>query len=206
MSIVVRRPRSRAVSQYVSKKQVSKMIERKDRQTTELNRHVVADSYATLSYSGVITDLSAIAQGTAETNRVGSKLQPQYMDIRGYINGETSSGLVRYVVFRWDDDSTPTAANILKYTGDHKATSSPYLIDNRSKYKVYYDKVFAVSNNGTEMVNIQKHIKLPKTKHIDYTGSATSGIHKIWALAITDRVLASSPTILVVSELRFTDK
>jgi len=121
------------------------------------------------------------------------------------LNGESYSSIVRVAVFRWLDDTTPTVSDIFRGT-----TSAWYLPlsiynhDQRGKFNILYDKTHVVSNNGNELVSINKTLKLAK-KQFRYTNGTTTGTNKLYVFVGADRALSTSADAYLLTNITYTD-
>lgn len=108
-----------------------------------------------------VRDLSAVPQGTTDTDRIGDKLTVTSVEIRGRIyfdwattpaimNNYVQSCRVRLVVFIWKDDTVPIASDIIQSIGYNAGNvcSAPFNHDKKVKRKVICDKTWTVQNDG----------------------------------------------------------
>lgn len=194
-----------------STKTVKKLIksERKayEKKVVELGFHEVVNGYTLLGFNTTVTDISGIPQGTGDTERKGDKCMPRSIDLRGWINGETFSSVVRIVIIRWNPVTVPVHGDVF-FSADGNATTclSPFVHDQRDQFQYVYDKTFTVSNNGgSEIIHFQKHIKLGM-KAIDFSGGSTTGSHKYYVYALTDRSTVTSALLRLYTRMNFTDQ
>lgn len=155
--------------------------------------------------NGAIVDLSSIGQGSTDVTRDGDKALPTSLFVGFSVIGETYSGIVRMIIFRWIDTGIPTPGNICEGLGGNYATISPFVHDLRGNFQVLRDKHYRVSNNGgSEIVTDVFTMKLAK-KTLQYYQGGVSARNKIYALLITDRSLATSPNIYLTTRMNYKD-
>lgn len=185
---------------------VKRAIRVNNKQTQEMKYNNSNTVFSSLvSYNGSLEDLTNIVRGDADTNRDGDRLLPISLRFSYVLYGETYSSVFRILIFRWKPDSVPTVGDVLFTTGSGYAVTCDYQHDQRNQFEILYDKKHTVSNNGgSELVVVTKSLKMAK-KQVDYTAGGTSGSNKIWAIAISDRSLATSGTIAMTYRLNFTD-
>lgn len=89
-----------------------------------------------------------IAQGVGDSQRVGDKLTwcgsiDLKLEMRNSLAPNVAANNIRFMIFQWHPNSTPTVAQIL-LNGPTGApdTLSNYNHDNRQQYKIIFDKVF----------------------------------------------------------------
>lgn len=164
----------------------------------------------TPNYSGIITDISAIAQGQTDTTRVGDKVILLSLQFKGVVTvpnpdiGTEIQQIIRVIYFIYKDDTTPVVGTIMESTGDPNAINSPFIHDRQVKRKVLYDKCFTVKSLGTiaggytalsKPIAVSAYIPLTKLKNklntIHYEGGGTTGVNKIWMLVISDSALST---------------
>jgi len=170
--------------------------------TTELKILGTAFTPA-MDFNGVVTAISNVPVA----NREGDFVNPTSLDFRYSIDGEVLSGIVRIVVFRYNDVTTPAASAVLVggLLGSPFGVISPHTHQNKKLVQVIYDKTHTVSNNGgSELLHIEKTLKLAN-RQIQFEIGMTTGYDKYWILCISDRSLATSPGVNVYSRLYFTD-
>lgn len=190
----------------ISSQVAREVVRREDRKTSEI-KHYDYGYLPTVSYAGDIQALTPVTQGDTDVTRDGDRLMPIKLSVKWLINGETYSGLIRVIIFRWNDFSIPTVDDILQSTGSSYSVVSPYVRDKKSNFQVLQDRVYSVSNNGGVEVRTGSYTskKLAK-KQIEYVGgTATSAKNSFYSLILSDRVLASSPTMTAFTSLQYTD-
>lgn len=190
-------PRNKAAVKRIVQKEIKNAAEKK---------YHDKNLQPAVSFFGSVTNLSEIPVGTNDVGRIGDKCTPTNLSIRFFINGETITGLVRCIVFRWNQFTVPGVDNILQTTGSVYGPTSPYVHDTLSERTILHDQVYTVSNNGgSELRYVHVAKKLAK-KPIEFTlGGTTSAKHQIYVLFISESALISSPTIAMYSRLNFID-
>jgi len=188
-------------------KLVKKLIKQHEQQVVEHKYYDLADTLASLSSTATILDVSAVPQGDTDRTRDGDRISPISISLHYYINGETYSGIVRVMMFRWLPNSvtdTPGASEL--FHAPSQIIISPFVHDQRGQFNVLYDKTHVVCNNGgSEISVVNKTVKLAR-KQIDYSNSGVEGSCKLYLLFVTDRVLATSPYGYVRTRLNYTDQ
>lgn len=156
-------------------------------------------------FNGAVIDLSSIGQGDTDVTRDGDKILPVTLEVGFNVVGETYSGIVRLIIFRWIKDSIPVPGDIMDSLGGSYATISPYQHDLRKNFQVLKDKTYTVSNNGgTELRSDQYILKMAK-KTIEYYQGGVTAKNKIYALMVGDRALATSPGMFLMTRLNYKD-
>lgn len=160
-----------------------------------------------LDYNGSIVNLSNIGQGDTGQTRDGVMIQPTSAQVSMSLNGETFSGQLRAIIFRWKPNTVPAATAVISgsYVGTPYVVNAPHNHALRKDYQVLSDKTYTVSNNGgSELRHIRESMKLAKQK-IQFTVGANTGYNHIYLVIYTDRAAVSSPGIIGVHRLYFTD-
>lgn len=78
--------------------------------------HYINNTYTgqAISSSGTILHLSATTQGNTNANRSGNSILPRYLNIFLKFEQGSVTDLVRCMLFRWKDNSTPTISDIFE--------------------------------------------------------------------------------------------
>lgn len=168
------------------KKEVKRMIST----PVEVKYYNKLTGATTVNFSGSLYLLSDIPQGITDGDRDGDQCHLSSINVRAEWNvgsNLTIFNLVRFIVFQWHPQTTPTIGQILTGTGAAIAPLNPYTRDTRSMFRILYDKTGVVSNaNGAASI----HYKLTLTKRfnrkLQYQGGTTVGSNQIYILVISD--------------------
>ncbi len=206
------RKKKRSVTVATVKKVIARSLELKS-----LDTAVILE----LTTTPVVAELSAIVQGSNSFSRVGIRCNLKSLYVKWRFTADVMSAdnvpqYIRMIFFRWDDDTAPTAGNILDATsvvnshldiGDGTGSSV-------SKYRIIKDYMFALcmADAGVaESVNLNRTIgkfykKLKNTCVFDGSAS-TDGIKgRIWCLLMSSNATgANAPSIDLRARLRFTE-
>lgn len=161
------------------------------------------------------TDLTAIAQGTADTQRIGDSISWVDLEMRLAVFTRSTtptptSSNVRVMIYQWhsDDAIDPPSATVIlgSSTSDPIAPVNYDLQNQQNKIKVLYDKTFLVMNTGlgpqpTEFV-------IPHTagrQKISYTGGGTTGNDHVYIMVGSDTPGAAAPFVAFNARLRYRD-
>lgn len=152
-----------------------------------------------VSSIGIGVDLSAqIAQGDTDTTRDGDEIYYKSIRFRGSVLVSDTTNLVRFILFRWKPNSTPSWAALLE--GGGPAASDvyrPFRKDYESNYHVVYDKLFTLNTTDSNYRSFGASIsgkKLGKKK-CKYVAGGTTGIDHLWVFIISDSDAVSHPSI-----------
>jgi hypothetical protein len=156
--------------------------------------------------TGVIGNLSNIAEGSDYNNRDGLSILTQRLDMAFYFtnNSSSNSTFLRLMIFRDNDQrgTDPAVAEVLQTN----TVISPMLNYTEKRFDVLHDSLHSMSiggaNCGTQKVGLKLY------KHIYY--SSTSGADAsnfegaLYYLIISDQA-TNTPTVTFHSRLQFTD-
>lgn len=200
--------RNRALTQRQSR--ATKRIAQKVYNSKTEWKHHDASATFTASYSGNVQDVSIIPQGDGDTERIGDNINAYSLSLRMDMSNADDTNLYRVVVFQWLASTTPTPSDILTDTSTVYACLSQYINDKVGKGKsalILYDKTFALNapySGGVEHKVAYKKIKLRRRK-IQYQTGGTTGVGKVYILAISDSAATSHPALLFDCRLHYTD-
>lgn len=106
--------------------------------------------------------INHVAIGTGINQRVGQKIRLKKLTIRGSMaNGSATGPSQARLVLFWDSQNNgtlPVNADLMQDTTAATNFNSPYLITNRKRFHVVYDKQFAFNNHGgsTDQAEVKK--------------------------------------------------
>lgn len=194
-----RKPRRKPVTRSTVSRMISYRQEKKYKLSTFNN---------TSDTTAVITDLNSISQGDGDSNRDGDTLYLTKFHIKGAVENADTTNVLRVLVFRWYEDATPTAANVIEaYAGDGLDVFRPMRKDTSQQYHVLFDRNIATSTQGPGVTTFQKTVygKALGRKVVKYKGATTSGNGKIYSLTVSDSSAATHPTLKFAALTNYTD-
>jgi len=201
-----------------TKPKIKREIKREVKQALAANQEIkifdVNLSAQSLTAGSTITTLSNPPQGVGVRQRVGDDIELRSLRLNYQIvqlNADIYSDS-RIIIFRWYPNTglaSPSLASILDNTAAI-GLYSQYSWDTRDQYKILYDRTHSMSgttaaptSNSTISVMLHKvHVANLK---IQFAAGATTGSNQIFALWISDSVIAPFPLISWSTRLRFTD-
>jgi hypothetical protein len=153
--------------------------------------------------SGFIEPISEPEQGDDVTERIGNRIRMLGMKIRMAIEPHVSTAahiLVRLVIFRTQDSSTPSVAGVLEAANP----LSPLKIKPAIKIQVLRNWLYALDVSTRNFFSIDEYLKLKGI--VEFSGTAgTNHAHgHLWMLAITNAG-SNFPQLKWYLSLRFTD-
>lgn len=198
----VYRRRKRYRGKGLNKKQavaVKAIVNRKLNDVIEMKHHDVPMNEEEIGCFGVqattyMYNLTSIAQSVTDTTRIGDSFILKSITGKLWFKIGTTpqvrQTVVRMILFQWKEDNNvavPTYSDILQDpTGVPGSVLLPYKLDKNRKYKILYDKKFALSLNG-DSDNILADLFVQKgfAKKIQYTNQGTTGLNQIYLLAVS---------------------
>lgn len=208
-------PRRRTKKVFKSKtaaKSVRKIVKKMINKEIE-SKHIDASVANTVSGpTGLLTDLTLIGQGTGDQTRIGDKLKPVSLEIRGQLLGNTAidRNLLRMIVFQWHPNSAspvPVSSDILLYTASAaNAVLSPYQWDTRQNFTILSDKTYQLQGSASsDDYHTYFHLKLSPKRVISFNAGGTTGLNKIYVLCVSDSSAINFPSIQYIYQLRYKD-
>lgn len=156
--------------------------------------------------------LSAIAQGDSDVTRDGNKIKYKSLQLKGqvYMDLDIQSATVRLVIFvdrNFENGVPPTCANLLD--GSVFGTpQAPYAMRNkleRERFKVIYDKLFTLNQNGANTLPFNIYRRLGNIGTYSDTTNSGYGKNMIYMAWISGQADIDKPTVNCVKRLAFTD-
>lgn len=164
--------------------------------------------------NGLIVDLTNIAQGDEDGQRIGLDIMPEMLTLRWeYIVatvGSDITNLVRITVFKFienDSISLPTLATIFHDTVNERPLSPFDFVNNNTIVKILYDRIMTL--NDSSFTNRYGTIKLGRTrlrgKRITYNNTLLTGEGKIYIVLWSDSLAVPHPTFKMFGHFQYTD-
>lgn len=124
-----------------------------------------------------IIDLTEIAEGTNNTERVGKSIRLKSLLQRGSarIDASASASALRAIIVH-DMDNTGTAPSVTDILQSSSFVANINLASSLGRWRVLMDKTLNMSANGTQRVSWKRYIKL--NHHVKYSGSAANSNQK----------------------------
>ncbi len=194
-----RRP---APKRRLTRKVVSTIAKRVVNRGSELKRHDVLTNVSNVSTTGLIQDMSAVAQGSTDVTRVGDSLSPRFLQIRYQLAAGDTTNAVRVIYFHWKPNSTPLIDDVLEV---ETSPFSAYSNDNKQEFKIVYDRLHSVSTSGPDGPVVVRKIFGLMSK-IQYFAAGTTGSQKIWRILLSDSGAAAHPTFVGHTRLQYYDR
>lgn len=195
----------------VIKSQVSYAVRRALEKQEELK---ISDTTinTTIDNTGTLFDLTDMAQGVTEANRVGNKCAPKWIDVRLSCLPADGRQIMRFVLFQWhaDDGSHAPAATDILQAG--LVTSGTYAVyaglnnDDRALFRVLADWSYAMTLGecDSNFTLVVKRVKAAM-RQIEFNGTLTTGTEKLYLLAISDSAAVSHPSLTGVVRVHYAD-
>lgn len=191
------KPVSKSVKNYV-KKTIASTIEDKYVDS------VYSTYQPTTSYN-FLTQLTPPAQGLASNQRIGDKIRPTKIQVKGQMYG-ANSHVIRMIIFRWHANTVPVGTQILDgvYVTTNRAPFAPYADSTRSMYTILKDKMLICSAAGVQNVPFQFTVGRKKLANVEFAPASATGTQLIYVLMVQDGVITLD-TIDCVMRLWYED-
>lgn len=216
-----RRQRAPPRKRVPSNKTLNKKIQKINR-NIELKESDMNIASTALNPVGIVRSfVDAIAQGTADNQRVGTMISPTSLQFRAYLRSNTTTvgPSTSRLIVAWDkqaDQLNPPvsgANGVLDSTVVTNELLSPFNHDNIERYTILYDKVFTLNVNSstsstTTVPNgkyIKKKIKLSRNIRYGTIGAGVPITNNLVFIWLTDTLLAGQPTFEMGSRLYYKD-
>lgn len=167
-------------------------------------------------WTGSIQAVSFVPQGQTDVTRVGDKLMPTSLELRGHMvlaaAGRTFC-VGRFLLIRWlqdTDDTSPSVSDILDFTGTEGCVNSSYVHDKRGDFNVLFDtgavqlNSYGLASYNPSMFMIKKNIRLAG-KEIEAVGGTTAGRNHLYVIFVSDVVTANLPYYRITAKLNYKD-
>ena len=173
-------------------------------------RHHEAEVTINPSTSGLVSNLSLVAQGDASTQREGNSFRAKSLTLRGTDTANssaTSPTVVRHIIFQdlQQQGTAPTPSNVLKALN---VNSNLNIVDFPKRFKVLRDWTTDLStvSAGRGNQSYKYHIKLDSVLKYDGPGgtAAEQRYGQLYHLTLSNQS-TNTPTCSLYHRLRFVD-
>lgn len=190
-------------SYYMAKKALSLI-------NVEFKNHDLTFNSTIPDAAGTIQQLTNINIGDTTNTRDGSSIKLTSFFIRGIVkmNASATATTVRLMLVQ-DKQTNEAIYNINKLLSDVSASDSVhsvYNLDSKFRFRVLWDKVFTLSDNGRQIIHFQYHKKLNMKMRYDGTGGGMGDItsNSLSLVRISDEA-TNVPTGTWVTRIRYID-
>lgn len=177
-------------------------VNRKLNQNKELKYHITSWASAECPFDNPqITDLCNPIQGDAVNQRLGDRIVPKRIELRGLLNNASAATYYRsrIVIAQWFDQQTPTLLQVVGVDGATPSSTTVwdgFNFDQRALYRVLYDSgpINLSTTSATDLSRYRTiNIKIKKKmRQIMYNSGATSGLNKLYAFIFSDAADAAN--------------
>jgi len=170
---------------------------------TKLVEIALSGTFSSISNSWTELELTNIAQGIADYQRIGDHITSRYFSLQGTLVGGQSNlatddnrNVVRIVLAWWDGRSTTPCASNSVVINDRIALDDTTGI---GLMKILYDRTLTLNSPGrdsTGYMPAQRFVKFSRRllRRVPYTGSnGQTGNRKLILSIISDSLVASNP-------------
>lgn len=166
-------------------------------QQSELKYFDTSATYAQVDRAGTLVNCCGIAQGVAQSQRIGDRISPQALELRldAYYAPNTLATDVghkfRVTVFMWGDSDSvagaPAIANLYTFAGgigDYRLTCSPFNWQAIKQKLVIplFDKVYQINTAK----DLALRVTIPLKKQIPFDPTLTTGQDKVFMMMTAD--------------------
>lgn len=201
-------------------KQLKKMVDNrliKDSEKKYLDTSATnsAVTYVGFNNTAAGIDLTAVAQGVAQGQRVGDMLRPTNLTVKYNLywhnNAATTDGnTVRVLLVKWKNVGNPTLSNILQSVTQYNVVNSAYhwIDQHDDDYTVLYDKRHSCNySQQTAHGEIRVNPRSLSPINFDPAGGSGNGVNKIYMYMCSDDsgIVSGYPTGSYYARLQYVD-
>lgn len=197
-------------------KKKGKQLVTKQYLNAKLSKVLETKHYYTLGatspdYSGsLVTVSNGITQGDGTGERLGDRITPVYLHIKGTVTLADTTNWVRIVLIRWRQDygDLTDVNQILEGTG---AATAPYSLfvkepENRARFDVLADRLFNLhSYEPQKSFDIRVPARKLRSKPVQYVATTSGGNNQLVMVMISDSGAVSHPAVSYYLMLKYKD-
>lgn len=200
-------PRGKKTTKALATKTYVKKAIARRKETKHYN--VYAEDVS-LDTAPTIVSLTAMTQGDGDQQRDGDTIFLKNIDFRWMARMPTTSrAAIRVMLFRWYDDSTPVATDILLSGSTAiRNINGPPSHDNKQLYKIMVDRRYNLYyTNGRFPISLWRIFgKRLGRKQVQFQNGTTNGVGKVYLMVMSEIATgANSPTFSYYSHITYTD-
>ncbi len=170
----------------------------------------VQNTEAAVSTTPSVNISSIILQGDGGSARDGNSVKAVGIRLNYMITLNTSavSSQIRVILIhdKQTNGALAAAGDILQDVTADDGIVSPYNLDNKYRFRMLYDRVHTLSDNGRQSIAVKKYFKLNQKLRFDGTaGDITDIPSSSYLLLFVSNEPTNTPTITRHSRLRFID-
>lgn len=196
----------------IQKKQIKAMQKKSTSSTSELNYYEVSAGAQASSYTWQLVKLSAISQGSLDSNRKGDEIYLKDIEFKwrpeyGSSGTQQSCALRMVLVQYYNDDglAPPNGNNFFNQNTTNISYLCYYQHDYRRQYKILYDETAILCLNGQDSTMRTVVVK-PGRHKVRYDAATNTGDGQIYACYISDYNTAGvAPVVDISARLNFYD-
>lgn len=149
-----------------------------------------------------INALSSLVQGDGSSGRDGESVRATALhgQLHCTMHASATHTRLRAIIFSWNNDSTPIAADILMSTTEPISLLQP----NSGMFSVLKDFSFSISDTSHEQYQRKYYIPLSKKLIYNDTSSASFTKNSLWMLLLSSEA-TNAPTFKSQHRLVFVD-
>lgn len=205
---------SKRVIRYPKKKlrkEIKTVIKEHEKATTELKYLGYGAAAANIdNAAGNLWQMSSIAVGTGDSQRIGDEVCMRRIEIRYSLTAATVPRQCRVFVFQWNTayDSTATAPTYQKLLAasaynTSNSCNAPYNHDKRETFRVLYDRTHSLSGSSVQSSTIVIKKQLKKIKY--FAGDTNYGTGQIFMFAVSTDNSLDRPVMSWMGRVYYTD-
>lgn len=159
-------------------------------------------------YTGAIYNLAAIPQSVGPQGRIGNRVHAiRYKAKLDFLLVPSPQGSqsIRCIVFRDVSNTQTLASQVLDFNGTVNAVNANYNDEERTRFKIVYDKAFNLSNFAGGKPDFRIHINKKLNFNIDYEDSSTTVNKNNLKMLLISDITPTASSFSVVHELMYTD-
>ncbi len=184
---------------YVTKAQVKSLVQNMAQNQVErkyiLNSLGSTTAMASVTSSGTIYPLTALAEGTGAQNRIGRNAVAKRIwgDLSFYADSTDILNTCRIIIFRWTDITAPTIGDVLQSSTNY--VNSFYNLDyyRGPKLKILYDNKIAASYSGNGVALAKWDLKGHWPMQWNSSSANSAVVGGIFAVLVSDSTAVPSP-------------
>ncbi len=176
----------------------------------EFKRTTLIATGGNLTEGGTITQLTNLSIGDTTTTRDGSQVKYTSVSFDGYFNQHASATQTMIRIVLVMDNQTNgaifTTAQLFQDATADDVIVSPFNADFSNRFSILYDKKFAMTAGGKEIVTVKFWKKLSMTtKYSGTAGTIADLSEKSLALVFITDEATNVPTVHHQTRLRYLD-
>lgn len=197
------------------KSEIRKVITRVVKADLEKGELDTNQNASSVDFSGSLWDLTVIAQGSGNGQRVNDELTLESIECKMNAGGADTTNLMRVILVQYFPQNAPTVGTIFQNSGSGAGPISQFRKDTFLDYRVLWDNYYNPSSGKNKIGLVLSTSSAQREwaftirggfrPKLLYNTAATTGNNHVYLMAISDSGAVPNPTLSFNARVTYLD-